>query len=488
MATSLAAVRRGHAETRVRTATGLPAIALAVDVVLIALSLLSAAVARSYVGLFEGTLDNSWPLWAGGSAIFVLWMVSLAATGAYRRASFGVGAEEYKRVSHGSVAAAAGSGITCYLMGWDLARGFFVVAFLVGGPALLLGRVSIRAAVHRARVRGHFVRRALIVGSCGHVDEISNVLRRERWLGYRVVGALVPAVPGGDAQDETPAGTPILGVPQRAVETLVGTGADVLFVASGAFDSAQQVRSLAWELEDLDIEVIVAPSVTDVAAERVRIRPVGGLPLIHLERPATVNASHGFKRTFDVACAGFLLLLFAPLLGVIAATIVMHDRGPVLFRQHRVGRDGQTFTCLKFRTMVVDAEARLAQLHLDQGFEGGLFKMKSDPRVTATGRWLRRYSLDELPQLVNVLRGDMSLVGPRPGLVVEAERYDDLTRRRLRVRPGLTGLWQVSGRSDLSYDEAVRLDLYYVDNWSLLQDLSILRRTFSAVVGSRGAY
>jgi lipopolysaccharide/colanic/teichoic acid biosynthesis glycosyltransferase len=183
-----------------------------------------------------------------------------------------------------------------------------------------------------------------------------------------------------------------------------------------------------------------------------------------------------------------LLTAFAPLFAVAALWIKPHDRGPVLFAQERAGRDATTFRCLKLRTMVVDAEARLAELHAQTGYDGGLFKLADDPRVTRPGRWLRRYSIDELPQLVNVLRGEMSLVGPRPPLPTEVAQYERDTTRRLRVRPGMTGLWQVSGRSDLAFDEAVRLDLYYVDNWSMVQDLAILFRTLGAVLGSRGAY
>jgi exopolysaccharide biosynthesis polyprenyl glycosylphosphotransferase len=280
----------------------------------------------------------------------------------------------------------------------------------------------------------------------------------------------------------------VLGTPDEAVQLAAAADADILFVASGAFGTAQELRRLAWELEEHGVEVVVAPSVTDVAAERVRVRPVGGLPLIHLERSAAVRASRSAKRVFDLVSAGAAVVVLAPLLALIAVRVRHFDGGPILFRQERIGRDGVPFMCLKFRTMCVDAEARLARLQAESGFTGGLFKLKDDPRVTRPGMWLRRYSLDELPQLFNILRGDMSLVGPRPPLGREVDEYDDMAQRRLRVRPGLTGLWQVSGRSDLSWEESVRLDLYYVDNWSMLQDLSILRRTVSAVLASRGAY
>jgi exopolysaccharide biosynthesis polyprenyl glycosylphosphotransferase len=232
----------------------------------------------------------------------------------------------------------------------------------------------------------------------------------------------------------------------------------------------------------------MAPGVTDVSSERIRVRPVAGLPLLHVDRPRWQDALRWAKRSFDIVGSAVLLSLAAPMMLWTAWQIKRYDGGPVLFRQTRVGRDGSYFTCLKFRSMIVDADRVLADLHEQTGHTEGLFKMKQDPRITKPGRWIRRYSLDELPQLLNVLRGDMSLVGPRPPLPSEVDRYTLTQSRRLRVRPGLTGLWQVSGRSDLSWDESVRLDLYYVDNWSMIQDALILGRTAGAVLSSRGAY
>jgi exopolysaccharide biosynthesis polyprenyl glycosylphosphotransferase len=232
----------------------------------------------------------------------------------------------------------------------------------------------------------------------------------------------------------------------------------------------------------------MAPSMTEVDGNRVRVQPVAGLPLVHLAPPTWSGATRVGKRLFDILGSALGLLLISPVLLLIALRIKLYDGGPVLFRQTRVGRDGEEFGCLKFRTMVVDAEERLASLQRQIGFESGLFKMAEDPRITPPGRWLRRLSLDELPQLFNVLRGEMSLVGPRPPLRSEVATYDDDALRRLHIRPGMTGLWQVSGRSNLTFEEAVRLDLFYVDNWSMVQDLTILARTVGAVLASKGAY
>jgi exopolysaccharide biosynthesis polyprenyl glycosylphosphotransferase len=264
--------------------------------------------------------------------------------------------------------------------------------------------------------------------------------------------------------------------------------ADVVFFAGGAIDSGSELRRAVWELTEHGVQVVVAPSVSDISRERVQVRPVGGLPLMHIDPPGSTDAVRWGKRLFDIIGSAALLVLFSPLLAFAAARIKSADPGPVLFHQTRVGRLGKEFQCLKLRTMVVDAEDRLLDLQNQLGYITGLFKMRDDPRITKPGRWLRRFSIDELPQLWNVLRGDMSLVGPRPPLPREVATYDYFATRRLQVRPGLTGLWQVSGRSDLSWDETVRLDLYYVDNWSMVQDLTILTRTLTAVLSSRGAY
>lgn len=414
------------------------------------------------------------------------WVLLLTVMGTYPRTVLGAGTEEYRRVLSASLGTAGLIGVGSYLAHYELSRSFFLLLFAIGTPLLLLGRFAMRRGVHAARRRGRMRHRVLIVGSRGHVDEIAGVIRREAWLGYDVVGAVTPA---GDKESETDTGLPVVGDVEQVIELISDANIDVVFFAGGAVESANQLRRVVWDLEDSHVQVVVAPSVTDISSERVRIRPTGGLPLMHIEPPRWIKASRWGKRAFDVASSSVLLVLLLPVLAFTALQVKRFDGGPVLFRQTRIGRDGREFSCLKFRTMVVDAEDLLAKLRRAQDRENtGLFKMKDDPRVTSPGRWLRRFSLDELPQLINVLRGDMSLVGPRPPLPSEVATYQRDTLRRLHVRPGLTGLWQVSGRSDLSWDETVRLDLYYVDNWSMMQDLSILARTVNAVLGSRGAY
>ncbi len=456
------------------------------DFLAVCLAGAAATLGRDRLAIFDpsivqvsDTLGLAGPLMMGG------WLLMLWLVGGYSSEVFGAGTDEYKRVLNASVLAAGLVGVGAYLAKFQLSRGFFLLLFTIGVPTLIVGRFLLRRALYAARTRGALQQRVVIAGTPSHVDEVARVLRRERWLGYNVVGALVPSARITAA---TRSGVPVIGTPDQLLRAVEVADADVIFVAGGALDSASQLRRIAWELEERDVKVVVAPSVTDISAERVSVRPVGGLPLMHIDKPRAVHASRAGKRTFDIVGSLALLVLFAPLLVVSAVWIKLHDRGPVLFTQERTGRDGSSFRCFKFRSMVVDAEQRLAELHARTGYQDGLFKMEDDPRITRPGHWLRRYSIDELPQLFNVLRGEMSLVGPRPPLPTEVARYARDTVRRLRVRPGMTGLWQVSGRSDLAFEEAVRLDLYYVDNWSMLQDLTILVRTLGAVLGSKGAY
>ncbi|WKN48039.1 sugar transferase [Nocardioides sp. Arc9.136] len=472
-------------DVRSRSLRYLPLTTLVLDLALIVVAVVLAALGRESFGIFPSPADVSENLSTAGPLVVLGWLAMLVTAGAYGASAFGAGTEEYKRVLNGSLGAAGLVGVGCFFADYPLSRGFYFLSFAIGIPALLLGRFVVRSVLHQARRRGNLLHRVVIAGSPAHVDEIAAVLRRESWLGYRVVGALTPA---HYLEEETRSGIPVLGNSDDITAVVLDSGADVVFIAGGALGSSTQMRRLAWDLEHERVQVVVAPSVTDVSSERIRVRPVGGLPLMHIDPPRATDASRWGKRLFDLIGSSGLILVFGPLFVLAAVQIKLHDRGPVLFRQTRVGQDGREFPCLKFRTMVVDAESRLQDLHAQEGYEDGLFKMKEDPRVTRPGRWLRRLSLDELPQLFNVLRGEMSLVGPRPPLPLEVARYEGDTARRLRVRPGMTGLWQVSGRSDLSWSEAVRLDLYYVDNWSMLQDISILVKTLRAVFGSRGAY
>jgi exopolysaccharide biosynthesis polyprenyl glycosylphosphotransferase len=248
------------------------------------------------------------------------------------------------------------------------------------------------------------------------------------------------------------------------------------------------LRQIAWGLEKTGTGLYVAPALLDVAGPRTTIRPTAGLTLLHVDHPELSGPRQVIKGLFDRAMAGIALVMLLPVFLALAAAIKATDSGPALFAQTRVGKNGRPFKMYKFRTMVVDAEQRLAELRARNEVDGVLFKMRHDPRITAVGARLRKWSLDELPQLINVFRGEMSLVGPRPALPSETALYANHVRRRLAVKPGMTGMWQVNGRSDLSWEESVRLDLRYVENWSFALDLHILWKTISVMFQGSGAY
>jgi len=283
-------------------------------------------------------------------------------------------------------------------------------------------------------------------------------------------------------------GVPVVGGFGSVAQAVRLTDADTVAVLASPDLGPEQLRRLAWELEPTGADLMVAPSLVEVAGPRLSIRPVSGLPLLQVEQPQFAGGRRIVKSTFDRTIALCSVVLLSPVLLAIALAVRLTSRGPAFFTQQRIGRDGAPFTMVKFRSMVVDAEQRREELVAESDRDGLMFKMHADPRVTRVGAMLRRYSLDELPQLFNVMGGSMSLVGPRPPLPEEVERYGDDVRRRLLVKPGVTGLWQVSGRADLSWEESVRLDLRYVDNWSLAADLLILWKTARAVVRASGAY
>ena len=447
----------------------IPTVALGTDLVLITFAVFLAILGQRHMpfGLADIAVGDS--LGVVGPAMILGWVAALFLFGAYRTDVFGAGVDEFKRVLNASLATAALVGIACYAGRFDLPRGYFLLAFGVAIPTMLLGRLLLRRSVHQARRRGVLLHRVVIAGSEGHVDEIASVLRRETWLGYEVVGALTPC---HGERETTHSGIPVLGTSSSVARVAVDIEADVVFLAGGAFDSAEQMRQLAWELEHEPVQVVIAPSVTDVVSDRVSVRPVGGLPLIHLEQPRSQNAARLAKRCFDVLASVVLLLIALPVLAWAAWRIRSEDGAPVLVRQTRTGRNGREFRAWMLRTEHHDPRDVPGQGEL-------FFEPWSDPRLTTTGRWLRRYSLDELPLLLNVLRGDMSLVGPRAPMAHEVADLADSPR--LRVRPGLTGVWRDFRRSDLSWSETVLLDVHYADHWSVLQDITILARTVAAV-------
>ncbi|HMI27560.1 MAG TPA: sugar transferase [Streptosporangiaceae bacterium] len=472
----------------------------------------------------------------------VAWWMSVLLIGGYDTRFIGLGSDEFRRILGAAVNLTAGVAVVSYAAKLDLARGYLAIALPSATVMDLTARYLLRKRLHRRRVRGWCVRRVVAVGHSAEVARLVTVLRRDTYHGLAVVAAcLVDAREGGqpDGAAGVPAvrvpaacasaacapaacapaacapvacapvaaapvaaapvaGVPVAAAPVAGVPVAGGLGdvaaavrrfgADTVAVLACPEMDGGRLRELAWELEKTGTDLFVAPTLLDVAGPRTTIRPVAGLPLLHVDHPELAGTRQAVKSVFDKTCAAVALLVLAPVFAVIAISIRLADHGPVLFRQTRIGKNGQGFTVYKFRTMVPDAEQRKSDLVTFNEATGVLFKIRRDPRVTRTGACLRRWSLDELPQLINVLIGDMSLVGPRPALPAEVAGYSGHMRRRLVVKPGMTGLWQVSGRSDVSWEEAERLDVHYVENWSLALDLQVLWKTGSAVIRGSGAY
>jgi exopolysaccharide biosynthesis polyprenyl glycosylphosphotransferase len=406
------------------------------------------------------------------------WVATLALTGGYDRRIVGVGSEEFRRVVDGAVRALAALAIGLLAFKADVARSVIALALPATVLLTLLGRWTARRALHAKRRRGGWMHRVLVVGNAAESARLLNSLSRHGEAGLEVVGVCTDEGAGG-------LGVPVAGKIADVALVAVELGVDTVAVAGTAALGEEGLRRLAWSLERRGVDLLVAPGLTYVAVPRIVVRPVDGSPLLHVEEPTLSGPKQLIKTGFDRSVALCGLVLVSPLVAALAFGVRLTSPGPAFFRQERIGRDGATFRIWKLRTMVVGAAGAVVT---GNDADGLLFKLRQDPRVTSFGSFLRRWSLDELPQLLNVVTGSMSLVGPRPPLAAEVAAYGDDVRRRLLVRPGLTGLWQVSGRSDLSWDEAVRLDLQYVENWSLALDLVVLLRTVAAVLRRRGAY
>ena len=420
--------------------------------------------------------------------ITAAWTFLLWSFGSRDPRSVGTGLTEYGRVLVASLATFGGLAIVVYLLNLQLARGYFLIALPVGLAALIASRATWRRWLCDQRRDGQFSSGVILVGTAASVSHIARELARTPAAGYRVMGACVPN--DETASDGLDDDIRLVGEFDDLVPALHATGSDTVMITSSDELTPQRVRELSWKLEPGRQHLIVAPSLTDIGGPRIHMRPVAGLPLVHVETPRYEGLKRISKRTFDIAASTILIALASPFLALIAITVRMTSPGDVFFRQERVGLNGKPFTMLKFRSMVSDAEALLANLQAQARTEGNsvMFKMRNDPRITPIGGLMRRFSIDELPQLFNVLRGSMSLVGPRPPLDTEVAVYENHVHRRFLVKPGITGLWQVSGRSNLSWEDTVRLDLYYVENWSMTGDLIILWRTARAVFARDGAY
>jgi exopolysaccharide biosynthesis polyprenyl glycosylphosphotransferase len=458
----------------------------------------AAALAALIAGLWvrELVLGRGFALWGSEAVmemtvlvITVTWLMVLASRGAYALRFIGAGTEEYRAVTKAAVTLVALLAFASFALQLEFSRGLVLVSVPMLVGTTLGTRYALRRHLAARRSAGDCLRPTVLVGNARAVAETAERIARDpQTNGLYVAGACVDDPEDPALGTLASASIPTLGAEADTLQAVDLVGAEVVAVASSPTMSGQALRRLGWALEQRDVDLLIAPGIVEVAGPRLSLRPSSGLSMLHVERPVSSGLRYRLKMALDRLIALFALIVFSPLLLVIALLIRCDSRGPALFRQHRVGEAGQVFPIVKFRTMVVDADARVKALADRTDGNGVLFKMHRDPRVTRVGRFLRRYSIDELPQLINVVRGEMSLVGPRPPLPREVDGYESDAVRRLRVRPGMTGLWQVSGRSDLSWGDSVRLDLWYVDNWSLALDTQILVRTVKAVVNGSGAY
>lgn len=480
---------RGQGDARSapgRARTGGGARLAVLDLLLLVVAFAVAHTVRFPGKLVGGSASAGWIEFVVAPVMVTSWTLLLAAFRTRDPRIVGVGGDEYRRLITASLVAAGAVAVVAYALQVDLARGYVTIAFPLGLLLLAIGRKCVRASLARRRARGEQLQDVLLVGDLEDVRYVGRRIAATPTAGYRVRAVITDCAAPGVVVDLGDASVPVLDGIAAVLDRARSEAVSAVVIAGAIAGGHERLRRLGWQLEEHGVELVVSSPLADIAAGRVHERPVDGLPLMHVETP-DYRRRFG-KRVLDVVGAGAGLLVLAPVFAAVALVIRADDGGPVFFRQNRVGRGGREFSILKFRTMCVDAEARMAALEQANEGAGPLFKVKDDPRVTRVGKFLRRTSLDELPQLWNVLTGSMSLVGPRPALPREVARYEDFADRRLLVTPGITGLWQVSGRSDLDWAEGVRLDLHYVENWSFVHDVVILGRTIPSVLRSRGAY
>jgi exopolysaccharide biosynthesis polyprenyl glycosylphosphotransferase len=424
-----------------------------------------------------GAADQPWPL---DRSRFILaltmtigWILALWLQQTRSTKVLGAGAEEYRRVLSASGFMVLFVATFAYFTDTTRARGFVAGVAILGTLLILFARWLQRGVLQRALIAGAPIHRVFVVAPVSKsrhvVEELEKTGNR-----YSAVGQWTSFADHPD--------------PRRIVREALARDADTIVYVPFADADVQWTQRLGWAMENSGLSLLISPTVMEVAGPRLRMEDIQGLAFVEVALPKFSGPARVIKRAFDIAVSSAALLVLAIPMAIIAVAIKLDSRGPVLFRQERMGRGGETFICLKYRTMHVDADQMLESLRADSGQDGATFKLKRDPRVTRVGHFLRRSSLDELPQFWNVLRGEMSLVGPRPHQLADVDRYDDIATRRLLAKPGITGLWQVSGRSDTTWEENVRLDLYYVENWSLSMDIIILMRTVKVVLTGSGAY
>lgn len=425
----------------------------------------------------ESSLD---PIIAVYSMPFIItgaWFALLVLRGAYDQRIIGLGTEEVQRIVSATLITFALVAGLSYLLRADISRAYAFISLPLGLILIIAARFFWRGWLYRARAKGRFMSRTVVVGTGQVADELQEWLTDGSYAGYLVV-AQYPAPKRGDD---------LANWIDRLDLILAESKASAVALAPADNTPGGALRQLAWRLEGRPIDLLIAPGMLDIAGPRLTVRPVAGLPLLHLDEAVLSRPQRLAKRSLDLMVGILMAIILSPVMIICALTVRLTSHGPVIFRQTRIGKGGKTFTMLKFRTMHNNADALRQELRELHDQDDPMFKLMNDPRITTPGKFLRRWSLDELPQLFNVLGGSMSLVGPRPHPIDDVDRYEATAYRRLALKPGLTGLWQVEGRSDLDWEQALQLDVYYVERWSLSGDLILLARTIRAVVQGRGA-
>ena len=439
----------------------------------------TAAITIAIIGRFAVGSPAGATIWVYsgiGLLVGLAWLVSLGFSGAYEHRFLGVGTDEFKRIIVGTAVLFGLVGTVSYILKADVSRGFVLIALPLGLIALLIGRAVTRKWLYQQRKAGAQLSRTLIIGYPHQTEAMAAVFDGDPGAGFHAVAAHRPPIDTVEGWIQT-------------IEALIEREqVDAIAMMQSDHVTDDVIRRLSWQIEGRNIDLLVAPTLGDISGPRLTFRPAAGLPLIHLDEPHLTGSKQITKRGLDVIGATGLLILISPILLLIALLVRFTSRGPVIFRQERVGRNGELFTMLKFRTMINGADKLHEQAIAEALAAGSETTLATDSRITKPGRFLRRWSLDELPQLINVVNGTMSIVGPRPLLLSEADDLPEHIQRRHLTKPGLTGLWQISGRKGTTWDERMRLDLYYVENWSPALDVVILLKTAKAVISGTGAY
>ncbi|MBB3747830.1 exopolysaccharide biosynthesis polyprenyl glycosylphosphotransferase [Mycolicibacterium sp. BK634] len=453
-------------------------------------AIISLMLAVATAVVFAGQPDALLTYAAGSAGLAALWMGALGLNGYRARRTVGRGVSEYTSVVLATLQLFGLIAIGALLFHVDISRPYLAIAFPLGLAGLLVSRRYWRKVAVAELSRAEHQVSVLVVGSSRSATDVAATFVRDPSAGYRVVGVCTPAGPTvrDHSIDVDGRSIPIVGIDQAIADAVRRTGAHTVALAATDHLHPTEIRRLIWELDSLGVDLLIAPGLVDIAEDRLHSRPVAGMAMFEVTKPQHEGANSAAKRAFDIVFTTIALIVVAPLFALAALAVRLSSPGPVFYVSERIGLRGTTFKMLKFRSMVDGADAGASAMIAADGSTPMFWKAKDDPRVTRVGKVIRKYSIDELPQFINVLRGDMSVVGPRPQVRREVDSYDYLVRRRLSVKPGLTGLWQISGRSDLQTEDAVRLDLSYIENWSPIKDLVIIVKTIKTVLSGDGAY